>query len=139
MPQHTVIIVQYHGTAGLDETMEMMRRCSAHPDFNPGFSHLVDLRGVTDHERDIVGFFKMQAAAIDLFPIISDGAHHFKMVMVAPAGPPREMAELVRRTWAGLDMVLVVILETPEEALELLGIPLRQQTDLLPRYLPEAD
>lgn len=139
VPEHAVIAVQYHGVAGLAETHAMIVECAAHPDFHPAYRHLVDLRDITDHERDLMGFFTLQARAIDAFPVISDGGHGFHMVMIAPAGPPRAMAEMVRRSWDGLDLVRVVIQDSLEDALEVLGIGPEHREAVVAGLIREAD
>lgn len=139
VPEHAVIVVHYHGVAGLAETHAMIAECAAHPDFHPGFRHLVDLREVTGHERDLMGFFTLQAKAIETFPVVDDQGHGFQMVMIAPTGPSRAMAEMVRRTWDGLDLVLVSIVETPDDALDLLGIGALHRETVLRRLIAEED
>ncbi|WP_071794926.1 hypothetical protein [Natronohydrobacter thiooxidans] len=139
IPEHAVIVVHYHGVAGLAETHVMIAECAAHPDFHAAFRHLVDLRDITDHERDLMGFFTLQAKAIEAFPVISDEGHGFQMVLIAPPGPPRAMAEMVRRTWDGLDLVRVSIVENPDNALDLLGIGAAHRDALLRHMIREKD
>ena len=139
VPEHAVIVVQYRGVAGLAETHAMIAECAAHPDFHPAYRHLVDLRAVTDYDHDLLGFFALQASAIDFFPVISEDGHRFQMVLVAPAGPPRAMAEMVRRSWDGLDLVRVVIQDSLEDALEVLGIGPEHREAVVTGLIREAD
>jgi hypothetical protein len=122
LPELGVIAVRYVGLARLDETIVQLQACATHPDFHPAFRHVVDLRALTDFERDVLGFFKMQAAAIDTFPENTQGEHPFHMVMLAPSGPAWEMADQVRRTWEGLGLTIVRIVDTPEAVVDLLGL-----------------
>ncbi|MFN4058845.1 MAG: hypothetical protein ACK4HW_11805 [Roseinatronobacter sp.] len=122
LPDLGLIAVRYEGVAQLQETMVVLSACAAHPDFHPAFRHVVDLRAVTDFERDMLGFFKMQAQAIEKFPQNILGEFPFHMVMLAPPGAPWEMADLVRRTWEGLGLTIVRVVDTPDAVVDLLGL-----------------
>jgi hypothetical protein len=122
LPDLGLIVVRYDGIARLHETMVVLAACASHPDFHPAYRHVVDLRAVTDFERDIMGFFKMQASAIETFADNTLGEHPFHMVMLAPHGVPWEMADLVRRTWEGLGLTIVRVLDAPEGVVDLLGL-----------------
>ena len=123
LPRASLVLVTYSGVAGIDESLAAIRDCAADPNFQSWFAHLVDLRAVTGYERDIAAFFAMQAQAIDHFPITADHGHSFRMVMIAPPGPARGMAELVRRTWEGLGHAIVLVQEDEAGALAVLGQP----------------
>jgi len=123
LPHHALIVVAYRGTATLAETVAMAASCAAHPDFRNNFRHLVDLRAVSGFEQDIPGYFAMQARVIEMFPVIGEGFVELTMVMIAPPGPPRQMAERIRRSWDGLDSAILRIVEDAEAALSVLGLP----------------
>lgn len=123
LPRIGLVFVTYTGVAGLQETVTALQGCAQAPEFRPWFSHLVDLRAVTDYERDVLGFFEMQARALDILPELSRDRFEFRIVFLAPDGPGRKMAEMVRRTWEGLGHVLVLIAEDEESAMDLLGLP----------------
>jgi hypothetical protein len=123
LPQLALIRVVFAGVVGLDETVEGAAACAAHPDFRTGFRHLIDLRGVTDFERDMVGYFAMQARVIEHFPVMGEGFQVFTMVVIAPPGAPRLMAERVRRSWEGLDGAILRIVEDEAAAMSVLGLP----------------
>lgn len=137
VPQCALVLVTYSGMAGLQETLAAMRICAADPDFRPHFSHLVDLQQVTNYERDLAGFFRMQAQAIDIFPLLSHEGRPFSMVLIAPPGAPRGMAELVRRSWDGLNQIIVVLQETEAQALAVLGLPHQSLDGLRAAYGPQ--
>lgn len=123
LPDLALIRAVYTGVAGLAETIEATATCAAHPDFRTSFRHLVDLRGVTDFERDKVGYFVMQARVIEHFPVMGEGLEPLLMVLIAPPGPPRQMAEQIRRSWDGLGAAIVRIVEDAEAARSILGLP----------------
>ena len=139
LPELALVHVTYSGVAGLAETIEGTAACAAHPDFRPSHRHLVDLRGIDDFERDLPGFLSMQARVIDHFPIIGDGFHPFMMVMIAPSGPARGMAEQVRRTWEGLEGALVRVVVDEASALSVLGLEGRGTAVFEPAAPPTAD
>ena len=122
LPDLALVAVRYSGIAQLAETVAKLQACATHPDFHPAFRHVVDLRDVTDFERDILGFFKMQAQAAEQFAANIQGEHPFHMVMLAPAGPAWEMADLVRKTWEGLGLTIVRVVDTPDAVIDLLGL-----------------
>jgi hypothetical protein len=123
LPQINLLHVAYAGCAGLAETVQLAADCAAHPDFRSSLRHLIDLGAVTDFERDVPGYFAMQARVIELFPVVGEGFQSLTMVVIAPPGPPRQMAEMVRRSWDGLDGAIVRIVEDEAAALSVLGLP----------------
>jgi hypothetical protein len=137
LPEYALVLATYRGRAGLQETLEAMQTCAADPDFQPHFSHLIDLQQVTDYERDLTKFFQMQARAIDIFPVLSHEGRPLSMVLIAPPGAPRGMAELVRRSWDGLNQILIIIQENEAQALSVLGLPHTTLADLRATQRPQ--
>jgi hypothetical protein len=123
LPHRSLIHVAYSGVARLGETVASARACAADPAFSTDFRHLVDLRAVIDFERDIVGFLAMQAQVIEFFPVVGEGLGNLKVVMIAPPGAPRQMAEQVRRSWDGVGGAILRIAEDEGAALSVLGLP----------------
>lgn len=118
LPEHNLVLVTYTGIASLAESMSKMAECAQHPDFRPWMRHCVDLSGVTDHEHDFVGFFALQAKAIEMFPHSMD----MQLLFVAPSRIGQELANMARRSWEGLDRVSVQIAQDEDAALSMLGI-----------------
>ena len=100
MPHRNLVVARYRGFAGLHETVEKAAECAAHPGFRPTMRHLVDLMEITGYERDFPRYFAMQATVMEKFFV--PGAEHV-FVYLAPTRPGQEMAQMVRRSWEGLD------------------------------------
>jgi hypothetical protein len=128
LPRHTLIVACYEGIAGLDETIAKAAECASHPDFDPAMRHLVDLRALTGYERDFPKYFAMQATVMEKF-LVPGGGHMF--VYLAPTRAGQEMAQMVRRSWDGLDHIIVRIVEHEAEALAILGLRERKLADVL--------
>ncbi|MGY6549558.1 MAG: hypothetical protein ACXIU7_11225 [Roseinatronobacter sp.] len=123
VPRYALVLITYGGVVGLQETLTALQRCAASSEFRPWFPHLLDLRRVIDYERNMAGFIEMQAKAIDILPLIGSAGVEFRMILLAPDGAGRGMAELIRRTWEGLGQARVLIAEDEAGAMDLLGLP----------------
>ena len=122
LPRHAICAVTFSGQVGIEETRASVEECTRHPDFRPGMRHVFDLTGVTGVERDYPAYLALQAKALEnLGPQPQDSL----LVYVAPTRPAQEMAELIRKSWEGLDWALVRIVIDPAQALDLLGLPER--------------
>jgi len=128
LPHRNLIVARYQGFAGLAETIEQAGTCAAHPDFDPAMRHLVDLCDLTGYERDFPKYFAMQAKVMEQF-LLPGGGHMF--VYLAPTRVGQEMAQMVRRSWDGLDHIVVRIVEHEAEALAILGLRERKLADVL--------
>lgn len=119
LPEKSLCIVQYHGHVTISETMEEAQRCASHPDFSPSFRHLFDFSKVESHQEEMVEFFTMQAAMVDMY-LPTNG----ELLAVFLVGSPssHEMVNMVRKTWEGLDAIIIRIQESEAEALALLGL-----------------
>jgi hypothetical protein len=120
LPRFNLIIATYSGFAGLEETIERAAECARHPDFNPAMRHLIDVSRVVEVERDFPRFFAMQGKVMEDFPPIGNDQ---MFVFYAPTRPGQEMAQMVRKSWDGLDWAVVVALEDEAQVLTLLGLP----------------
>jgi hypothetical protein len=123
LPQHALVLVTYSGVAGLQETIERTAECARHPDFDLRFRHLVDVSRITGYERDFPGFFAMQAKVMESYP--PQGQDQM-FIFLAPTRQGQEMAQMVRRSWDGLDWAIVRVVEDETQAITLLG--LREQS-----------
>jgi len=104
--------------AGIDETLAALDYHLPDPAFRSCRRHVVDLRALTGYEQDFARFFALQARFAELLP--PDGGEML-VVFVAPTRMSQDMAELARRTWQGLSVVAMRVLEDLDQALELLG------------------
>lgn len=119
LPHRNLVLVTYTGVAGLRETIERTAECASHPDFRPTHRHLVDVSRITGYERDFPGFFAMQAKVMESYPPLG---HDQLFLFLAPTRVAQEMAQMVRRSWDGLDWAIVRIVEDEGQALNLLGV-----------------
>lgn len=126
LPAQNLVHVSYTGQIDLASTLERMAECAADPAFRPWMRHLVDLAAVTGFDRDFVGFLELQAKAITMFP----QQHDMLLLFHAPTRIGQDMAALARRTWEGLDRVIVRVVTRESEALTLLGLPGTRLADL---------
>lgn len=120
LPHRALVLVTYTGMAGLQETIERTAECASHPDFRPTHRHLVDVSRITGYERDFPGFFAMQAKVMESYP--PPLGHDQMFLFLAPTRAGQEMAQMVRRSWDGLDAIIVRIVEDEAQALALLGL-----------------
>jgi hypothetical protein len=119
LPHRNLVLVTYTGHAGLAETLEQISDCTRQPEFRPWMRHLVDVSQITGYERDFPGFFAMQARAMDDLPPHPDG---LVIAFLAPTRIGQEMAQMTRRSWDGLDKIILRVFDTEEAALSFLGI-----------------
>ena len=120
VPHRNLLVATYLGFAGLQETITASEAISRQPGFHPRMRHLVDLSGLTGYERDFPGFFAMQARLNESFASVPS---ELVIAFVAPSRIAREMAQMARRGWDGLDLAIIRIFEDEEKALGFLGVP----------------
>jgi hypothetical protein len=128
LPSRALVLVTYSGVAGLQETIERTAECARHPDFDLRYRHLVDVSRITGYERDFPGFFAMQAKVMESYP--PQGQDQI-FVFLAPTRQGQEMAQMVRRSWDGLNWAIVRIVEDEGQALDLLGLREHSISELL--------
>lgn len=119
LPEKSLCIVQYHGHVTISETMEEAQKCASHPDFSPSFRQLFDFSKVESHQEEMVEFFSMQAAMVDMY-LPTKG--ELLAIFLVGSEASQEMANMVRKTWDGLDAVIIRILESEAEVMTLLGV-----------------
>ncbi|EKD60758.1 MAG: hypothetical protein ACD_54C00567G0001 [uncultured bacterium] len=105
---------------GLQESMEVVAAATNHPDYRPAMRQLCDLSRVTGVERDYLALLRMQAKIVEsLYTPESE----LVVLFYAPQRAGREMAQMARKSWEGLNSVLVLILDREAQALAVLGLP----------------
>jgi hypothetical protein len=119
LPRHGLCVVTFSGLVGIDETRDSVGECARHPDFRPGMRHIFDLTHVTGVERDYPAYLALQAKALEN---LGPSPFESLLVYLAPTRPAQEMAELIRKSWEGLDWAIVRIVSDEMQALELLGV-----------------
>lgn len=131
LPRHQIVLFSYSGKVGLQESIDAIAASARHPDHRPGMRQFCDLSHVTGVERDFPKLLQMQAKiAEDLLP----GAHELIVLFYAPTRAGREMAQMARNSWEGLNSVIVLIQDDEAKALDLFGLQgqsisgLRQKT-----------
>lgn len=128
LPHRNLVVARYRGFAGLQETIDTAALCAAHPDFRPTMRHLVDVAEITGYERDFPRYFSMQAAVMEQFFV--PGLDHL-FIYLAPTRPGQEMAQMVRRSWDGLDHMVLRIVEHEAQAMAILGLKERTLAEVL--------
>ena len=126
-PRRGLVVVEYSGTALIDETARVFAVYARHPDAVAGQKHLVDLSRVTDVENDMPRLMALQARhagepARSVLPAL--------LVFLAPTPLARRMADMVSRSWTGLGGPVIAILETEAEALAVVGCAETRLADL---------
>ncbi len=116
--ERRLVLVEYWGRAGIDETVEAFGRYVADPNFAPGQIHLFDLQRVTAVEQDFPKFMQLQARAVGAVGV---EAMPSMLIYYTPNETARRMAEMARKSWDGLDGPILTILENEAEALAIAG------------------
>jgi hypothetical protein len=113
-----LVLIEYWDHAAIDETIEALGRYAADPRFAPGQIHLFDLTRVTGVETNFPKFMEMQAKAVGHVGV---GAMPSMLIYYAPNDVARQMAEMARKSWVGLDGPTFAIIEDEAEALAIAG------------------
>ena len=128
LPQRQLILFTYAGLVGLQESTDAIGACARHPDYRPWQRQFCDLSRVTGVERDFPKLMKMQAKIVE--DLQSDG-NDLIVVFYAPTQVGQILAHTARKSWDGLNAVIVLIHDDEAEALALLGLPETSLSDLL--------
>lgn len=128
LPQRNLAIFTYSGEVTLQESSDVVAAAAAHPDHRPGMRQLCDLSRVTGVERDFPELLKMQARMAES---LLTRPHELIVVFYAPTRAGQEMVQMARRSWEGLNSVIVLAQEDEAEALALLGLPEKSLASLL--------
>lgn len=107
-----VVYSALHGVITEDEFLAQPQRILTHPAFNPAFSEIIDLRGITDVQVAPESIRKL-AATESIFDRES------KHVVIAPTGLILDFARMFQAN-AEQTRPHVVIVKTPAEAYEYL-------------------
>ncbi len=128
LPQRQIALFTYAGFVTLAESLAVVSDYARHPDHQPWMRQLCDLSAVTGVERNFPELLKMQARLVEtLLPQGRD----LLVTFFAPTKAGQELAQMARKSWAGLDAVIVLIHHGEAEALTLLGLSERSFAELL--------
>ena len=122
-----LVYVRYRGVVRLEETLSAVASYAADPGFRFDQKHLVDLSEIDDYERNFVELMKAQAHKAASF---SAGLDKTMMVYYAPTKVGLMMAQIVLKSWDGLDAVVARVTQDEEQALHMLGLSYRRIVDL---------
>lgn len=123
LPQRNLVLFTYRGDVGLTESAEAIAAAARDPAYRSWMRQLCDLSQVTGYERNFPELLKMQARIVDdLMP----PGQRLTVLFYAPSRIGQEMALMARKSWEGLDAVVVLIQDNETAALEMLGLPERQ-------------
>lgn len=121
VPDLNLVLFVYSGTVCLAESTDAIAEAARDLDYRPFMRQLCDLSAVTGVERNFPELLKMQARILDeLMP----RGHEITVVFLAPTRAGREMAQMASKSWAGLNAVRVLIVETEAGAADILGLDL---------------
>lgn len=127
LPQRQLALFTYSGFVGLAESRDAIGACARHPDHKPWMRQLCDLSLVTGVERNFIELLKMQAKIVeDLLAV----GQELVVLFYAPTRAGQELAQMARKSWEGLDAVIVLIQDHEAETLALLGVPERSLAEL---------
>ncbi len=125
LPACNLVHVIYTGEARVAETLAGMADCAARPEFRPWMRQLIDLSAVSGFERNPVGYLALQARSIGTFQ-----TRDLLKLYYAPTPLGQQMAVMARRSWEGLDHVIVRVVTEETEVMSLLGLPGERLADL---------
>lgn len=128
LPRDGLIYVRYSGHMRIAESREAFLNAVKDPGFRPGMKQLVDLSGVTGWERDFAGLMALQARKAEAFHTPDQPS---MVVAIAPTALTREIANIVCRTWDGIDGIHYLVAENEAEAIAILGLREASIADLL--------
>lgn len=128
LPQSNVAVFSYSGHVTFAEALSAVAAVARHPDHHDTMRQLCDLSEVTSVERDFPALMRMQARmAENLLP-----PHGERLVVFyAPHPAAQQLAQMARKSWDGLDQVLVRVVAREDQALALLGLKAPAIADLL--------
>lgn len=126
-PERGLVVVAYSGRAEIDETARAFAEFAQHPDAARGQKHLLDLSRVTEVENDMPRLMALQAhkagdAAQRVFPSM--------LVYYCPTPVSRRMADMVRKSWDGVNGPALAVIDDEAEALALVGCAETRFADL---------
>lgn len=127
LPRRNLVLFRYHGEVTMQEVTDIVAEATSHPSHCDGMSQLCDLSRVTGIEKDFAALMKMQAKLTENFAVQQSDR---LVVFYAPTPLARSIAQMAKRSWDGLNAVVVLMHEDEAEALALLGVAEKRLSDL---------
>lgn len=127
LPKRHLVLFTYHGEVTMQEVIDVVAAATSHPAHRDGMRQLCDLSRVTRIEKDFAALMKMQAKLAENFVIRQADRI---VVFYAPTPVARSIAQMAKKSWDGLNSVIVLMHEDEAEALALLGLAERSLSDL---------
>ncbi len=119
LPQLNLAVFTYSGHITFAEALAAVAAVARHPDHHDTMRQLCDLSGVTGVESGFLALMQTQARmAESLLPASGERI----VVFYAPTVAAKKLAQTARKSWDGLDQVLVRVVEREDHALALLGL-----------------
>lgn len=118
----------YAGFVTISEAQTAICDCWEHPKHHPSMRQFCDLSAVTGVERNFPELLKMQAKIAEE---MGPAGPELLVMFYAPNRAGQELAQMARKSWEGLDSVIVLIQETEADALAVLGLPEASIADLM--------
>lgn len=128
LPRHNLAIFAYAGLVTFAESLAAVAAVAQHPQHHDTMRQLCDLSRVTGVERDFPALMQMQAQMVE--SLKPKQGERF-VIFYAPHAAARELSHMARKSWDGLDQVLVREVARESEALALLGVKQKSIAELL--------
>lgn len=130
LPQHNLALFTYSGLVTFQDSANVVAAAAAHPNHSPSMRQICDVSRVTGVEKNYFALLQMQAQIVD--SIAPKGSERL-VIFYAPGKAGQEMAQLARKSWEGLNSVIILVQDDEAAALALLGIPQTRLATLLER------
>ncbi len=127
IPQRGLVYVTCSGHVLPSESRDAFGRYLAHPDFREGQAHLIDTAAAQGYGEIPEDQLELQARLADAMP---RGPVDLVLAYYAPNRAGLEMAQAALRAWDGIPFARVLVGETEEAVLDMLGLPERRLADL---------
>jgi hypothetical protein len=128
LPAHGLVYVAYQGIATLNDARGLYDAYLADPDRRPEQKQLIDLTGIDDWERDLVGLMQFQA---DAAAGIYGADRSMMMVIHAAPGPSMRLARHFVDAWSAVDGMVITLQTEEAAALSILGVREESIAELL--------
>ena len=126
-PERNLNVFVHSGYIGTTDSLESLIEYRKHPDHTLNQMQLIDCSRVEDFDREPVNFIQAQMIVSEAFPPTFPDQ---MLVLYDRGGAGRELAQLIYKSWNGIEYVAARIAHSEAEALDILGQPERSFEDL---------
>ncbi|MCA0920041.1 hypothetical protein [Pseudooceanicola nanhaiensis] len=127
-PRRDLVYVRFSGFVRPEDSMAALADFMNDPDGHPEIRQLIDLSAVTGFEAQHVEVMKVHARKVDVF---RPSPNATPLVYICPGQIALKMVSMILRSWDGIPGMLHRVVQTEEQALELLGMPERSVAELV--------